>query len=363
MERFYMPTAVFEGRGCVLDMDEFWVSMGRRALIVTGKTSGYKSGALEDVCDVLDKNGICYCIFDSVKNNPTVENAYEAGLLAREFSADFVVGIGGGSPLDAAKAAAVYGSNPELEPYEIYDGAEDNPLPVVEIPTTAGTGSEVTQYSVLTVESRKTKVTVKGDWLFPKAAFLDPRYTKSLPPNVALHTALDAMSHAVESVLKRNNSYISEPIALGALEIIGRNLPELQNFPCDDDVRAELLHAAMLAGMAIAHTGTTIVHSMGYVFTYFKDMPHGMANGVLLPKFVEFAEKAVPEQTEKIYKALGISSSDEFACMIRNTGLEHPVVSEDEAVEFAKIAITNKNVPTAPWKVTAEEEAEIMLWR
>ena len=88
-----------------------------------------------------------------------------------------------------------------------------------------------------------------------------------------------------------------------------------------------------------------------------------MANGVLLPKFVEFAEKAVPEQTEKIYKALGISSSDEFACMIRNTGLEHPVVSEDEAVEFAKIAITNKNVPTAPWKVTAEEEAEIMLWR
>ena len=206
-------------------------------------------------------------------------------------------------------------------------------------------------------------VTVKGDHLFPKAAFLDPRYTKSLPQHVALHTALDAMSHAVESVLKRSNSYISEPIALHSLEIIGKNLMALQNFPCDDDARAALLHAAMLAGMAIAHTGTTIVHSMGYVLTYFKGMPHGMANGVLLPRFVEYAQDAVPGQTAKIYKALGISSAEEFAVLIRSTGLEHPVITEEEAEKFAEIAIMNKNVPSAPWKVTAEEEAKIMLWR
>ena len=363
MKRLYMPTAVYEGRGCVLDSDEFWTGTGRRALIVTGKTSGRMSGALEDVCDVLDKNGICYCIYDSVKNNPTVENAYEAGQLAREFGADFVVGIGGGSPLDVAKAVSVYGANHDIEAYEIYDGAENAPLPVVLIPTTAGTGSEVTQYSVLTVESRKTKVTVKGDHLFPKAAFLDSRYTKSLPREIALHTALDAMSHAVESILKRSNSYISEPIAIEALKIIGKNLSAVSEFPCDDDARANLLHAAMLAGIAVAHTGTTIVHSMGYVLTYFKNMPHGMANGILLPGFVEYADKAVPHQTAKIFKALGIASAGEFADLIRNTGIEHPVISEAEANEFAKIAITNKNVPSAPWRVTAEEEARIIQWR
>ena len=357
-----MPTKVYRGRGCVYDCPEQWSRLGKRALIVTGKTSGAKSGALDDVQDVLDGLSICYVVYDNVKNNPTVENSYEAGQLAKEFKADFVIGIGGGSPLDLAKAAALYATN-DIEPMEIYEEPENMPLPIVAIPTTAGTGSEVTQYSVLTVESKETKVTAKGDYLFPTLAFLDYRYTKNLPESIAKNTALDAMSHCIESILSLRVTADSKAISLEALRIIGENIGETTKFPMSDEARDNLLYAAMLGGVAIAQSGTIVVHSMGYALTYFKDMPHGLANGKLLVPYMRFANENVPEVSGEIFKALGCNDYEGFKALINSLELPETDITEEEAEKFASRTIKAANVALNPWKIDKEQEKEILLLR
>lgn len=359
MERFYMPTKVFEGRGYIYDCAGEWSALGKRALIVTGKSSGVKSGALYDVQDVLDSLSICYVVYDSVKNNPTVENAFEAGKLAKEFKADFVIGIGGGSPLDLGKAAALYAAN-DIEPMEIYDEPENEPLPFVAIPTTAGTGSEVTQYSVLTVPEKETKVTAKGDWLFPRLAFLDSRYTKDLPESVAKNTALDAMSHCIESILSKNSTGDSKAVSYKGLEIIGKYIKDTTLFPMPDESREALLHAAMLGGVAIAQSGTIVVHSMGYALTFFKDMPHGLANGKLLVPYLRRAKDEVPQECEKIFSALGCKDFSGFEKLINSLDLPACEVSESEAQMFASRTIKSHNVVLNPWKIDEEQEREML---
>ncbi len=359
MERFFMPTKVYEGRGCVFDCPGEWSALGKRALIVTGKTSGAKSGALYDVQDVLDSLSICYVVYDNVLNNPTVENAYEAGMLAKEFKADFVIGIGGGSPLDLGKAAALYGAN-DIAPMEIYDEPENMPLPFVAIPTTAGTGSEVTQYSVLTVPEKETKVTAKGDYLFPRLAFLDSRYTKDLPESVAKNTALDAMSHCIESILSKRATNDSKAISYCALEIIGKYLNDTNLFPMPDESRDALLHAAMLGGMAIAQTGTIVVHSMGYALTFFKDMPHGLANGKLLVPYLRRAKDEVSEECTKIFSALGCGDFDGFEKLISSLNLPEYDITDDEAKMFASRTIKSYNVVLNPWIIDEEQEREML---
>ena len=359
MKRFYMPTKIYEGRGCIFDCGDEISRLGKRALIVTGKTSGASSGALYDVQDVLDSLSICYVVYDSVLNNPTVENAYEAGKLAKEFEADFVVGIGGGSPLDLGKAAALFAAN-DIEPMEIYDEPENKPLPFVAIPTTAGTGSEATQYSVLTVPEKETKITAKGDWMFPTLAFLDARYTKNLPESIAKNTALDTMSHFIESILSKRCTEDSRAISLEGLEILGKHIEKTNLFPIPDEDREALLHAAMLGGVAIAQTGTIVVHSMGYALTFYKDIPHGLANGKLLLPYMKMAEREVPEDCKDIFKALGCENYEGFKALFDRLDLPETPITEEEAARFAEKTIKAANVPLNPWKIDFEQEREMM---
>lgn len=362
MHRFYMPVRVFEGGGCVLKNEEIWAKLGKRALIVTGKTSAARSGALEDVIDVLDSVGIAHTVYDNVRNNPTVENAHDAGGLGREFAADFVIGIGGGSPLDAAKAAAVFAVN-DIKPMEVYGEAANAPLPVVCIPTTAGTGSEVTPYSVLTVDSLETKVTLKGDHIFPKYAFLDSGYIRSMPPDIAVYTALDALCHCVESVLNTQNSPLSEAAALEGLRIIGRYIGAAKTAPIDDEAGEQLLRASMLAGVAIAQTGTNTIHSVGYALTYYKNMQHGHANGILLTPFMKYASKYVPDEAGEIYKALGVEGYNGLKALIASLDLQCPEISGEEAESFSAKTIKSASLAKNLWRITQEEEKNMILQR
>ena len=180
MFKFFMPTKIYAGENCLLDNFSELI-LGKRGMIVTGRTSGAKSGALGDVIRILEKNGIEYTVYDRVSNNPTIEETAEGGACAREFGCDFLIGIGGGSPLDACKAIAVYATNPPSEDgkfklYDIYSGVYPNtPLPMAAIPTTAGTGSEATPYSILTLHKEQTKKSFSSPYAFFKVAFLDGR--------------------------------------------------------------------------------------------------------------------------------------------------------------------------------------------
>lgn len=364
MFTFLMPTKVIAGENAVKNNAKDLI-LGTKAMIVTGRSSAVKSGALADVVDVLEENNIPYIIYDKIENNPTIETTADGGKAAREFGADFIVGIGGGSPLDAAKAIAVYAVNEpiegsDFEMYDIFNGKYKNkPLPLTAIPTTAGTGSETTPYSILTLHKIKNKKSFASPDIFYKTAFIDGRYTQKLPLQIARNTAIDAMCHLLEGFTDKRSSASSDYIALEGLRIIGKHLDVLKNGNPTIEECTDLLWASTLGGMVISQTGTTIVHSMGYPLTYYKDIPHGMANGLLLGEYLTRTAEVLPDKTKQYLDALGISSLDEFKAILKELLPCDIKFTEEELTDWTATTIQSANVKVCPFDVTREMEIEI----
>ncbi len=361
MFSYYMPTKIIVGEHAVANNEQDLL-LGTRAMIVTGKSSGIRSGAVADVITVLDRHKIPYLIYDKIENNPTIETTAAGGAAARAFGADFLIGIGGGSPLDACKAIAVYAVN---EPkagseFDIYDlfacKYKNKPLPMAAIPTTAGTGSEVTQYSVLTLHSEQNKKSFASPDVFYKTAFLDGRYTVNLPVQIARNTAVDAMSHLIESYTVIGASLANEYMALEGLRIIGNHLDALQSGEFDVDTCTELLWAAALGGCVISQTGTTIVHSMGYPLTYYKDIPHGMANGLLLPEYMRLTASVLPEKIKHCLQALQIESIDALETLLGVLLPCNAVFTAEELKQWSETSAQAKNAKVCPFAATKELE-------
>ena len=203
--KFFMPTETIFGRGCILAYKEAFLSLGSKAMLVTGRSSAKKNGAQKDVTEALDALDIPWVLFDEIGENPDVETVKRAAEMATSQKADFMIGIGGGSPMDAAKAIAVLVANPEKSSDILFSEPNAKAMTVVEIPTTAGTGSEVTQYSILTLHEKRTKRSI-AQKVFAKVSFLDPRYMDALPPEITNNTAVDALSHLIESYLSVNSN-------------------------------------------------------------------------------------------------------------------------------------------------------------
>ena len=361
MFKFHMPTRVLVGENVVLKNPSELI-VGKRALIVTGKSSGKKSGALDDVIKVLEEAKIPYHVYDKIENNPEINDMAKGAKYARVCGCDFIIAIGGGSPLDAAKAIAVYAANEprensDFELYDIFKGTYKNkPLPMVAIPTTAGTGSEVTPYSILTLHKEKTKKSFTCIDAFFKTAFLDGRYTRNLPLQVARNTAVDAMCHLIEGYTNKKASGITDYMALEGLNIIGKHLDKLENGNFDVDTCTQLLWASTLGGIVISQTGTTIVHSMGYELTYFKNIPHGMANGYLLCEYLKRVDK---QRVESCLNALGLNSLADLQAYLEKILPRVADFTEKELVEWSNISIKARNVASCPYDVTQELEIEI----
>ena len=359
MFKFHMPTRVFCGKGCLYE-NKAEILLGKSALIVTGKSSGKKSGALDEVIKILNEEKIPYHVYDKVENNPEINDMARGGEFARECGCDFIIAIGGGSPLDGAKAIAVYATNPvgqDFALYDIFTGKYKNkPLPMVAIPTTSGTGSEVTPYSILTLHKEQTKRSFSCPDTFFKSAFLDGSYMESLPLEVLRNTAVDAMCHLIEGYTNKKSSEGSDYIALEGLRIFGKHLDKLVSGELDNEVRTELLWASSLGGIVISQTGTTIVHSMGYELTYFKDIPHGQANGYLLYEYMVRLDK---ERVKNILDCLGMDSLAEMKEFLKKVLPSVCDLTEKDLYEWVEISIKAKNVALCPFPVTKELEIEI----
>ena len=258
-----MPTRIISGKNCAKNNSSFF-TLGKKAFIVCGKSGAKKSGALDDVCALLSSLDEEYVIFDKVSENPPLLTCFEGGKLARENGCDFVIGIGGGSALDGAKAIASFATNPDIAPEEIFNVASlRKGLPIIAIPTTAGTGSEANPYSVLSLPDGERKQTFNTRCSYPVYAFLDPTYTMSLPESVTVSTALDAFHHALESLLSPKTTDVSEMMSLYAAEKIWDVLTEYpENYSYEQ--REKLLYASCAAGIAISITGTGFPHPLGY---------------------------------------------------------------------------------------------------
>ncbi len=268
--------------------------------------------------------------------------------------------LAGGSPLDAAKAIAVLAVN-DIAARQLYDGDfAVRPLPVLAVPITAGTGSEVTQYSVLTDNEQQTKRSFATPDNFPKAAFLDARYTRSLPWTVTVNSAVDALSHAIEGYLAKRSTALSDALALQAMRAFGLVSASLARGELTLDEREQLLYASLLGGMVIAQTGTTAVHALGYPLTFFHQVPHGRANGLLLGEYLRFNMPAVPEKVEEVLAAVQLSDVDAFKALMHRLLPGDEVYTGEQIQEFARIAAQASNLANTP-RCPGREDLEHLL--
>ena len=307
----YMPTRVFSGPEIVFAHKDVFTKFGKRCLIITSPHSGRASGALDDLEKIFAEADIRFEIFDAIKENPTVVSCIEAGRKAHEFNADFIVGVGGGSVLDAAKTASVVANNPALTEADIYKQNWTNgPKPLILIGTTAGTGSEVTYVSVMTNE-KGLKKSIHNDDLYALYAFGDPRYTASMPQKVRISTAIDALAHLLESYFNNNANEISKAYSLHGVRLLYPKLKMLKN---EDDLTQEdletIYEASILGGLAINITGTVFCHNLGYYFTETYHLPHGFACALFTNDLLEYEETKHKEYFNAFFDALKIDVNE-----------------------------------------------------
>lgn len=357
----YMPTRLFFGKECLTRGAELLASAGRHALLVTGKSSARLSGALDDVTALLTKLGIKFTIYDGVTENPPLSACFEAGKIASNTDVDFVIGIGGGSALDAAKAIAAFAVNPDLAPDDIYDAAKrTNPcLPIFALPTTAGTGSEVNNYSVLTLAGGKQKKTFKADDSWPRAAFVDPRYTATLPIATAVSTALDAFAHALESYLSPKSTVFSEGAAIFAATHIYEVLSKAPT-ALDENDREALSLAAAAAGMAISVTGTGFPHPMGYSLTLLDGLPHGRACACFAGDYIAYNSRteAGALRIADFCRKIG-TKPRVLAALLEGLADVHFCFTEEEIVTRVELIAGAGNYQNSPYVLSKTEIYDI----
>lgn len=316
--QIYMPTNVYSENDCVMKHRKELAALGKKALIVTGKHSSRVNGSLQDAEQALEKEQIPYIVFDKIEENPSIETVMEARKLGIEEQVDFVIGIGGGSPMDAAKAIAMMIANPKETEGVLYEKREIPALPVAEIPTTAGTGSEVTPYAILTIHARKTKQSISHK-IYPRLALIDSRYLKTASKHTLIDTAVDALAHLIESYLNTNANSYNRMYSEKGLSLFAEVRDALltckkqEKAPAealDDKVFEVLMQIAATAGMAITHTGTSLPHGLSYPITYDMQVPHGKAVGIFLPGFLAHYEGK--EEVQYVLDRLGFGTVEEF---------------------------------------------------
>lgn len=334
MPKYYMPTVLLSGKNCIKRHPRHLVH-GKKCIIVTGANSAKVSGAIDDVTAVLDDENVDYEVFDKICADTNIGEIYALAQKIKSKGIEYIVGIGGGTVLDATKAAAVYAAN-DIKPMQIYEGNYKNaPLKVVCVPTTAGTGSDTTQYVMLTIDKPENKKSFSSELCFPYATYLDTRYTMTLPLDVTRNTAIDALCHAIESYLNTKASEFSDMVALRAISLIGECTKSLVSGKLTESDREKLLIAASSGGMAVAHTGLNIVHHMGFNLTCSKNIPHGRANGALLVEFIAFMAKSNIMRAVKVIDAFGLELTA-FKRFINAVAPVNEVITETDIDEWAK---------------------------
>ncbi len=366
---FYMPVRIISGEGAVVK-NAAELALGKHALIVTGRRSAEASGALADVTAVLDAQGIAYTVFNKITENPLASTCREGGALCREVGADFVIGTGGGSALDAAKAIAAFAVLPDTDEAGLYTAeiADGAMLPIAAIPTTSGTGSEANPYAILTLpggDKKKTFKHIPGS--YPRTAFLDPRYTYSLNENYTVSTALDALAHAIESWLSPKSTDTSELFAGYAAKEIWDVLFCGADGDGDKDAggftpvqRRRLSYAACAAGIAINRTGTGFPHPLGYSITLSEGIPHGRACAAFEGAYIRYNLRT-PEGKARLAKLASLLdvTPEEMAERIPAVGDVHLSLTPEQIEEHIDRVAGAGNYANSPYVISREEMSEI----
>ncbi|WP_366922231.1 iron-containing alcohol dehydrogenase [Metallumcola ferriviriculae] len=303
---FKNPTEIIYGQGSIVELGDICSGLGSAKVLIVTDAGVVNAGLLEKVKKPLEEKGIAIQIFSDVEPNPSLETVNKGLAKQKDFGAEVIVAVGGGSPIDVAKGIGILATNGgNLLDYEGANKVSKPALPIVAIPTTAGTGSEVTIFAVITDRTRKYKLTVASPNCACKVALLDPLLTVSMPRQLTASTGMDALVHAIESYTSLMAYPISEALALEAIKLISGNLRQAVYNGNNLEARDKMLMGSLLAGMAFNNTRLGNGHAMSHPLGGFFDIPHGIANSILIPHVMEFNLFGSPEKFLKIAEAMG----------------------------------------------------------
>jgi alcohol dehydrogenase class IV len=363
---FHHPTKIIFGRGSIAKLGEEAAKLGRNCLLVSGRNFAKRSGYLGTVEGNLSASGLRVVAFSEVEPNPSIETLYSGAAASKRDGCDVLVAFGGGSAIDAAKGIAFLASgDAKLEesfaPKEVLRPV----IPIVAVPTTCGTGSEVTRYSVITDLATRRKRTLVGLPLLPKLALLDPAVLDDLPKRMIAYTGFDALSHSFEALLSKTSHRISDMLAIESITAICKNLVDaLESL----ESRERVFYGSMLAGMAINTTGTVLVHGMGYYLTNYHDVHHGLANSVLLPYVLRFEGNCIEEKLLRVAANLGLRDTSSLLAMVEGIadqvgiprGLSDLGIKGSELEAMVADALSySRNLDNNPIKVSDKEVRDI----
>lgn len=370
--RYELPTAIEFGSGAIRSLAEHVRTLGGTKVLIVCDQGVVKAGVAELVAAPLVQAGIAYELFSDIEADPDISSVEKGTELAKSEGCDLIVGVGGGSSLDTAKAIGIMLTNEgSIRDYVGIDKVVHAAAPVIAVPTTAGTGSEMTIWSVLSDKKSKVKLSVGSTYNCPKLALCDPELTLTLPPHITAATGMDALTHALESYVNKATQPISEGLALQAMKLIARSLrtavAQGENLPA----RHDMLMASLIAAMAFNSTRLGLAHALALPLGAHFHIPHGTVNAILLPEVMafnvignipKFAEIAgvFGERTEQLSLR---EAAERSAAAVRQ--LKHDVgisatlsdygVEEQHLDLIVEEAMQSGNVPVNPRKPTAED--------
>jgi len=303
--QFKAPSMIVNGPGAAKEVGSFAKGLGKKALIVTD-TNLEKIGLLNEIKKSLEVAGVPLAIYDKVVTEPTMDYTEEGLKVFKEAQADFLIAVGGGSPIDAAKAISALATNPGK--ISDFMGANKIPkpgVPIIAIPTTAGTGSEVTQFTIITDTTKDVKMLIASPQVMPRVALVDPLMTLQMPPGITAATGLDALTHAIEAYVSVKAQPLTDILALQAIRIISANLRQAWSNGDNLEARTNMMIASLEAGLAFSNSSVALVHGMARPIGAYFHVAHGISNAALLPTVMEFSILGNPRRYADITEAMG----------------------------------------------------------
>lgn len=312
--RFVLNETSYHGAGAIKEIASEVKARGFKKCLVCSDPDLIKFGVTKKVTDVLDGADIPYDIFSQIKPNPTVENVQSGVAAFKESGADCLIAIGGGSSMDTAKAIGIIIANPEFSDVVSLEGVaptKNKCVPIIAVPTTAGTAAEVTINYVITDAAKNRKMVCVDVHDIPVVAVVDPEMMSSMPKGLTAATGMDALTHAIEGYITKGAWEMSDMFHLKAIEIISKNLRGAVENTAEG--REGMALGQYIAGMGFSNVGLGIVHSMAHPLGAVYDTPHGVANAIILPTVMEYNAPATGEKYRDIAKAMGVSGVDEMS--------------------------------------------------
>jgi len=371
---FALPTRIEYGPKCGCEPGRFLDELGITRVLIVTDTGIRQAGLLAPVEESLAREKRAWTVFDAVSPNPRDEEVERASEAAHAFGADGLLAVGGGSVLDCAKAASILiVQGGKTREYEDRTRIGADVLPMVAVPTTAGSGSEVTFGAVITDARSHDKFSVKSPRIAPRVALVDPEMTLSMPPGLTAATGMDALTHAIEGYTATSANVISNAAAIQAVSLITDHLVQAVYHGDDLEARAGMLLGSVLAGIAFSHSDVAAVHCLAESMGGLYDAPHGACNAVILPEVMHHNRSACPERYAEIAAAMGLSFADtdhgakeavtyvrQLAMDVKLPGIRELGLRDEDFEDLARRSVQNGSNGSNPRPMAEEDYLQVL---